>query len=230
MDATSPPPRSASAAPRPAWALVVSGLFHPLLVPTYIYVFLASVNPFLFGANELSEPRALQTLLMIFLYTFVIPLISILLMRALEMVGSVMMEDRMERIGPLLLVMVVYFWVYYNFSSNGMPPVFLAFLFGTVLALAVAFVINVMDKISLHAVGMGGLATMLVVSAIYFGDEGITLGSVTVHLGLVAVLGLVLTGVVGTARLVLGAHVPSQVYAGYLVGMMCQLGALLFYF
>ena len=47
------------------WALVLSGLFHPLLIPTYMYLLLMVVNPFLFGANGFWDRRALLTLLMI---------------------------------------------------------------------------------------------------------------------------------------------------------------------
>ncbi|MEM9929978.1 MAG: hypothetical protein AAF840_09180, partial [Bacteroidota bacterium] len=141
------------AAPKPArkwWALILSGLFHPLLVPSYMFVVLMVVNPFLFGSNGFGEPRAVLTLIMLVLYTAIIPMISVLLMVALNMAGSVMLEEKSERIGPLLLVMVLYFWVYYNMSqSNDVPTIYSSFLLGVVIALAVAFVINVIDKISL---------------------------------------------------------------------------------
>ncbi|TXF89392.1 hypothetical protein FUA23_10520 [Neolewinella aurantiaca] len=213
------------------WALAVSGLFHPLLVPTYMYVLLMVVNPFLFGANGFGESRALLTLLMMVLYTAVIPMVSVLLMVALNMVGSVMMEEKTERIGPLLLVMVLYFWVYYNLSnSNDVPTIFSTFLLGVVIALALAFVINVLDKISLHAVGMGGLVGMLMITMGLFGANGVVIGDYTIGLGVLLIAGVLLAGLVGTARLALRAHDKVQVYSGYLVGFLAQLVALKFYF
>ncbi len=222
---------TAPAPSRNRWALLVSGVFHPLFVPSYMFVILMVVNPFLFGSNGFGEPRALITLLMMVLYTAVIPMISILLMVALNMVGSVMLDDKSERIGPLLLVMVLYFWVYYNMTnSNDVPTIYSSFLLGVVIALAVAFVINVLDKISLHTVGMGGLVGMLIITMGLFGANGFTLGGVTLNLGLVLLVGILVAGLVGTARLALGAHDNVQIYAGYIVGFVAQFIALKFYF
>lgn len=222
---------TAPAPPKKWWALILSGLFHPLLIPTYMYVLLMVVNPFLFGSNDFGDQRAILTLVMMVLYTAVIPMISILLMVALNMVSSVMMAEKSERIGPLLLVMVLYFWVYYNLSqSNDVPTIFSTFLLGVVIALAIAFVINVMDKISLHTVGMGGLVGMLMITMGLFGANGIAFGGVTVGLGLLLLGGVLLAGIVGSARLALGAHDSVQIYAGYIVGFVSQLVALKFYF
>jgi hypothetical protein len=217
--------------PKKWWALALSGIFHPLLVPTYMFALLMLVNPFLFGANGFGERRALLTLLMMVLYTAVIPMVSVLLMVALNMVNSVMMEEKTERIGPLLLVMVLYFWVYYNLSnSNDVPTIFSTFLLGVVIALALTFVINVLDKISLHTVGMGGLVGMLMITMGLFGANGIEIGGYTVGLGVLLIIGVVIAGMVGTARLALGAHDNVQIYAGYLVGFLAQIVALKFYF
>lgn len=222
---------TASATPRKWWAWLLSGLFHPLLIPSYMYLLLLVANPFLFGANALSDQRAMLTLVMMVLYTAVIPLISILLMVALNMVSSVTMPERTERIGPLLMVMVLYFWVYYNLSQNNdIPTIFSAFLLGVVLALAVAFVINVADKISLHAVGMGGLVGMVMVTMALFGANGIAVGEYTLGMGLLLLAVVILAGLVGSARLALGAHDKVQVYTGYIVGFVAQFVALKFYF
>ena len=209
---------------------LLSILFHPLLVPTYMFLLLMAVNPYLFGANGLLERRGLLLLLMIFLYTFVIPLVSIFIMLKLEMVDSLQLEDRMQRIGPLMLVMILYFWVYYNFSQdNDTPPAFSAALLGVVLSLAIAFAINVVDKISLHGVGMGGLVGMAMITTGLFGG-GVELAGWTIGAGLLTLMITLLAGLVGTARLALGAHTTTQLYSGYLVGFLTQWLALKFYF
>jgi len=218
-------------APTRLWALGLSGLFHPLLIPTYMFLILVMVNPFLFGANGFGDQRVRITLIMMVLYTAVIPMISVMLMVALNMVSSVMMAEKTERIGPLLLVMVLYFWIYYNLSqSNDVPTIFSAFLLGVVIALALSFVINVLDKISLHTVGMGGLVGMLMITMGLFGANGITIGENTFGMGLLLLIGVLMAGIVGAARLALGAHDNVQIYSGYLVGFLAQLVALKFYF
>ncbi|NJO87487.1 MAG: hypothetical protein HC821_05905 [Lewinella sp.] len=128
-----------------AWVLSVG--FHPLLVPTYMLLILLLVNPYLFGVSGPGASSAAQTLLLVFLYTFVVPLISVGVMRGLGMVDSLLLQDRMERIGPYLMVLILYLWVYYNFAQNGsVPTAYIAFLLGVVIALSITFFLNVSPK------------------------------------------------------------------------------------
>ena len=221
-----------SAAVHRNWpALLVSGLFHPLLVPTYSFLILVGVNPYLFGSSDLGEPRTMSKLILIFLDTFFIPVIAVFIMSRLNMINSIMMEEKSERIGPLLLVMVLYFWIFWNFNnSNDTPTIFSSFLLGVVIALILVFVINLVDKISLHATGMGGLVGVCVILLGLFGPNGITLGALTFGLPLVVALSILLAGLVGSARLALNGHTPMQLYAGYMVGFVAQFVALKFYF
>ena len=217
--------------PRPYWALALSGLLHPLLVPTYMFLLLMTINPFLFGSNDFGAGQSFITLIMMVLYTAVIPMIAVVIMRMLNMMQSIMMNDKMERIGPLLMVMIIYFWIYYNLSQNGqVPTIFSTFMLGVVIALAVAFVINVMDKISLHGVGMGGLVGMTMICAYVFRGEGMDFGGFTLSTGLIVLAVVLLAGLVGSARLALKAHDHFQVYTGYTVGFLAQFLALGFYF
>ena len=212
-------------------ALVISGLFHPLLAPTYIFLLVVGVNPYLFGTSDLGEPRAMNHLVLIFLDTFVIPVVAVFIMVKLNMVKSVMMHEKSERIGPLLLVMVLYFWIFYNFSqSSQIPTIFKSFLLGVAIALVMAFVINLVDKISLHATAMGGLVGVTLILLGLFGTSGLTIGGLTIGLPLVVIVTVLISGLVGTARLTLGAHRPLQLYAGYLLGCVAQLVALKYYF
>lgn len=217
-------------------ALGVSGVFHPLLIPSYMLIILLLVNPYLFGAGGISEPVAWQTLVLVFLYTCVIPLISVVVMLRLGMIKSMMLEDRMERIGPYLVVFILYVWIYYNFAQRGtVPTAYTAFMFGVVIALGLTFFINVMSKISAHAVGMGGLTAMVLITMVLFGPGSMTiplggLGSLSVSLSLLFILTILMAGLVGSSRLLLKAHVSRDVYGGYLVGFVSQLIALRYYF
>lgn len=211
-------------------ALIVSGLFHPLLMPTYIFLLVVGVNPFLFGTADLGEPRAMSNLILIFLDTFVIPVVAVWLMVKLNMISSIMMHDKSERIGPLLLVMVLYFWIFYNFSQSAQTPaIFTSFLLGVIISLVACFVINLLDKISLHATGMGGLVAVAVILLALYESGSIGIGGLGLGLPLVVVLVVILAGLVGAARLALGAHNPMQLYAGYLLGFVAQFVALKFY-
>lgn len=211
------------------FAWVISILFHPLLILTYMTVILLVVNPYWFGVHQPSEKIPL--LLAIFFSSFVIPGIAVLLMRFLGLVETVELRDKKERIGPYIVTGIFYLWLYINFRNDpGVPPHFSAFVLGSVIGLFLAFFINNFSKISAHAVGMGGLVGML---AILMGMG--SFDPVFIHLGPLGVLqttiatlllaGILAAGLVGTSRLLLNAHEPVDLYGGYLVGLAAQLFA-----
>lgn len=214
----------------------ISLVTHPLLVPTYMLVLLLLVNPFLFGINSITERNGRLTLLMVFLYTFFVPMISVLVMRFLGMTKSLEMADRTERIGPFLVTGVLYLWIFYNFwNSPVIPTAYTAFMLGTVIALFAAFFVNLFSKISLHAVGMGGLVGMVCVTTLLFSGSSFTLalgewGTYSVSMVLLLMAVFLLAGLVGTCRLFLQSHEPLDLYGGYLVGFTAQLLAVRFFF
>ena len=218
-------------APRTNWvAWALSVLFHPLLVPSFLFFLLVAVNPYRFGAVSIFDRDSMLIFLPLFASTFVLPVVTVLLMRALNLVGSFTLEERTDRIGPLLGVLVLYLWAWYNLSQSAdVPKLFVSLMLGVVIALAAAFAINAINKISLHAVGMGGLvAGCIIVAAIHGGV--LSVGSWGLGLSALVVLSVLLAGAVGSARLALGAHTQVQVYWGYAVGFLAQWVALKFYY
>ena len=217
-----------------AWGISV--VFHPLLVPSYMLVLLLLINPYLFGVSKLWDESAKMLMLLVFLYTFFIPAVSIMVMYFLGMVQDVQAREREDRIGPYLCTGMLDLWVYYNFSQQGqLPPAYVSFMLGVVLALFLSFIINIFSKISAHAVGMGGLIGMVIISMIWFSYgsftvqwlNGLSLEVSMLHLLMIV---LVIAGAVGTARLFLKAHQPADVYGGYFIGFVTQFFAFAYVF
>ena len=217
-----------------SWGLSV--IFHPLLIAFYMLILLLLINPYLFGVSSISDVGAKRILLLVFLYTFFIPAISITVMYFLGFIKDINAPDREERIGPYLVTGMLYLWVYYNFYKTGqLPTAYVSFLLGIVVALFLAFFINIFSKISIHTVGMGGLLAMTVISFGWFSYGSFALPTALFGLTEVSMLSLimvilVLAGMVGTARLLLKAHDPSDVFGGYLVGFTAQFFAFLYIF
>ncbi len=215
-------------------AHVISILFHPLLMPTYMMALLLLVNPYLFGVNSISEEAGKMLLLRIFISTFFIPGTAIVLLRLLGMIDSLEMRDKSERIGPYIITGVFYLWIFYNFLNNSLiPTAYTTFLLGAVIALFVSFFLNIFRKISAHAVGMGGLAGMVIITMLLFSYDTFTLqapwiGAYELNMNIVLMLVLVIAGLVGTSRLLLQAHEPVDLYGGYFVGFITQFIALRF--
>lgn len=207
-----------------------SFVFHPLLVLTYMLVLLLMVNPYLFGVNNLWDGHFL--VLLIFLSTFFIPLIAVLMMRVLGLIESFQMEDKRERIGPYISTGIFYLWMFRNLLDNpDIPLAYKVFVLGATIALFVAFVINLVSKISLHAVGMGGLIGMTVITMLLFSYDSFTIntsfwGAIQVSMTALLMLIILLSGIVCTSRLLLNAHRLQDIYGGIIVGFSTQFIAL----
>lgn len=217
-------------------AQVVSLVFHPLLIVTYMLVTLLLINPYEFGVNSISDPRSRELILRVFLSTFFIPAFSVAMLRLLGLISSMEMHSKEERIGPYIITGVFYLWMFRNFLDNeNVPTIFTSLMLGAVIGLFTAFFINIFAKISAHAVGMGGLMATVVIAMLAFNFDtfiisSTILGTFEVSLGGLLMFMIVLAGLVGTARLILSAHRPSDLYGGYLVGFVSQLIALQFLF
>lgn len=216
------------------FAHIISVLFHPLLMVTYMLILLLLINPYLFGVNNLFG--RLDLVFLIFLSTFVIPGFAVLMMRTLGMVNSLQLETKQERIGPYIATGIFYLWIVRNFWDNpDIPTAYTGFVLGATMGLFIAFFLNLFSKISAHAVGMGGLLGMVLITMWLFSYGVFTVnlgswGSFPMRMSTVLMLTILLCGLVGTSRLLLQAHEPRDLYGGYLVGLTTQFIALRFLF
>lgn len=216
-------------------AKIISVLFHPLLVLTYMLVLFLLVNPYVFGIHSIQEPFGMQLVLRVFLSSFFIPMVAVLMLRFTGLVQSLEMPERQERIIPYIVTGIFYLWLFRNLVDNTtIPRLFSSFALGTTISLFLAFFINLFSKISAHAVGMGGILGMIVLLMGYFPDYNVIQfpwgGGEVLELStnLVLIIALVLAGLVGSSRLSLNAHEPRDLYGGYFVGFVGQLIALRF--
>lgn len=217
-------------------AQVLSFVFHPLLIVTYMLVLLMLVNPYLFGVNSISDKESKLLILQVFLSTFFIPAFAVAMLRFTGMIKSIEMKTRQERIGPYIITGMFYIWMFRNFlGSDQVPTAFSSFLLGASIGLFIAFFINIFSKISAHAVGMGGLVGMVVITMLLFSYDTFTIhstiiGVVELSMSGVLIVVVLIAGIVGTSRLLLQAHEPLDLYGGYLVGFASQFIALRFLF
>lgn len=212
-------------------AYFFSILFHPLLVLTYMLMILLLVNPYIFGVSSIGASTSL--ILMIFLSTFFIPFVAIVMMKFLGLISSFDMKDRHERIGPYIITGVLYLWIFRNVLENpNIPEPYKVFVLGATLGLFVAFLINLFSKISMHAVGMGGLVGMLILTVSFYSYPSFTvpLGPYSFEMKTYSLLmiAIIVSGFVGTSRLFLDAHKINDLYGGFFVGLSTQFIALPF--
>lgn len=213
-------------------AYVVSLIFHPLLIVTYITVLLLLINPYAFGVPSIADRG--EMLLAVFFSSFFIPALAVVLLRLVGFIDSLELKDKQDRIGPYVITSIFYLWLFINLKNGeNIPPIFVSFLLGTVIGLFLAFFINIFSKISAHAVGMGGLIAMVIITMVLFNYGPMQvrapwLGLLEVELTTILMISILATGMVGTSRLILKAHTLQDLYGGFLIGFMAQFIALRF--
>jgi hypothetical protein len=196
------------------FAHLVSYLFHPLFIPLYAAWFLAFIHPGCFAG--FSEKQKIWILVRI-AYTMVFfPIVTVLLLKLLGFNSSIYLKTQKERIIPYIACGIFFFWAYLVFKNQPEIPVTLtAFTFGVFLSSSVALLANIRMKISMHAIGMGGLLGLFLI--IMFQSSML----MTVPLCIV----FLLMGIVCTSRMVVSDHTPKEIYLGLFLGLFCQFAA-----
>lgn len=194
-------------------AQLVSVILHPLVMPTFGMLCYFTLFPVIAQLHDVN--LFLIIFMRVVACTLLLPLMSVLLMIRIGKVTTVFIEDKRERSWPLLLGAAIYLATYYFLLPVPPVPVFISlFILGAAATLILALLINLFWKISLHMIGIGGLCGGLT-AIFYFMQEGNPLWLTT---------WFVLAGMLGTARLILNAHTPMQVLAGFALGFSVEFG------
>lgn len=144
--------------------------------------------------------------------TLFLPLLSVFFMIRIGRVSTMFIEEQRERSWPLLMTAIIYCGALWLFRTRVVPGFIWLFLLGAVISMVLALLINLRWKISLHMIGIGGLCgglTMLY----YLSQEGSPMFLAAAFL---------LAGLLGTARLILNAHTPMQLLAGFALGFASE--------
>jgi len=204
-------------APIRALAHIFSYIFHPLFIPAYVTAFLVFIDPYSFAG--VTYKYKLFRLISVFFNTALIPGFAVFLMWRLKLIQSMQLRTQKERIIPYAAAMIFYFWAWYVFhNQKDNPQPFLDFLLGSFLAVCAAWFLNIVTKVSMHAIGVGGLALFFLLQA--FSQQDVT--------GIYFSFAILITGVVCTSRLIVSDHTQGEIYLGLIAGALCQLLAVWF--
>lgn len=149
-------------------------------------------------------------IMVVFLFTLVIPVSSIILLQKFKLISSLELNNRKERTMPILLTSASYMALMFTIKATNVPPLFLYVLYSATFALLAGLFINLLYKISLHTLGWGALAATLTAVSLRIGAPLLNLIIISILLG----------GIAGYARLQQNAHNNSQVYLGYITGVV----------
>jgi len=194
----------------------ISILLHPMFMPLLALHLTLLVLPSL--AFTLSQNLLLIYGILVF-STMILPLASIFWLMRKGKVSSLEMSNHKERSLPLSKTVIWMSFGYYLLQNLLFyTPILKAELLGAIIIILIAAIVSKYWKISLHLLGIGGVVGVFIALQIMHGDF--------LYLLLLFIL---LSGLLGVARIKQKAHNYAQVYAGFLVGLSVELITLLVY-
>lgn len=194
-----------------------SFVFHPLLMPVYAMLLIFNLNTYL--SYSVSPQLQRIIFIVVFITTFVMPVLFSMLLLQKGVIHSLEMEDKSERKWPFIFTSVFYLIAFYLLRMLPVSGLFPLIVLSAAVVILLAFFITIFWKISVHMMGIGGLAGLLwgLADVLYIPITGIF------------ILLIILAGFIGTARLIRSAHLPSQLYIGFITGFAAEVVFMKFY-
>lgn len=185
-----------------SWVLV------PLMMPVYgmMLVFSESL------LSYTSFHTKVVFTLIVFAINVVLPMLLVLVLKKIGVVQDVGLNNRKERSIPYIITIIALLGTAVYVHYKGAPTWLTMFFVGGALAGVINFIVNFRWKISAHAAGIAGVVAMLLIIL----KEGVPQPGCYVWF----IVMIILSGLLGSARVLLGRHTPMQVLCGYAVGFL----------
>ena len=192
------------------FARFLSIILHPILMPSYVLWFLLNHGSYYSAIISPFEKIGLYTVVVVFTLVFPAMVVNFLVVKG--RITSAEMVTREERRIPFTSYLILLLTAYYLMSLLQLPVLPTLMVLGASIAVALSLLITYFWKISIHMVGIGGaMGVMFALNSL-----------IIIDLSLPIVLTMLISGLLGTARLSLGAHDPMQVYAGFALGFLSE--------
>ena len=188
----------------------LSYILHPVFMPFIGVLIIFSISHLALMPFE--SKKAILSLIAIITVFFPLAIIPILYFR--KTISGITMPSKQERLLPMFLTSVFYYFGYYILNKYSAHIFLQQYMLAVFISVILASLINIRWKISLHMIGIGGLLGLLSALAYLYG----------LHINWILMTTILLAGIIGTARLYLNEHNPSQVYSGFMMGYVLNFG------
>jgi len=195
-------------------AKIVSAVFSPFFAPAWAVLGLFAFSYLSF----LDTSYQIMVLGVVLLFTVVVPLLSITIFRVMNKWTHWQLSKRKNRFLPYVITLISYLVCLEEMSANRMPMFFRGIILAAIVSMALCFIINIWWKISTHMVGMGGLVGSVFAFSNLLGFNPLIPSSVLI----------VISGFLGTSRIILRQHSLMQVFVGFIVGFLSAFYLVLF--
>jgi hypothetical protein len=197
-----------------AGAKIISFLFHPLFIGVLMMYYITYIHPTLFIA--VSEQAKFFKFLTFVVNNVMFPVLVVLLLKGLGFATSIQLGTQKERIVPYVASIIFFFNSYNTFRNQpDSPEILTDMCLGIFLSACLSLVMNNFSKISMHAIGVGGM----------FGLAMIIILSGQAYAVWPLSIAILLTGLVCSARLIASDHSQEDLVLGLIIGIGTQLFA-----
>ena len=192
-----------------------SYVFHPMFISVYavlLYFFLTD--------RYHSYQELFLIMIQIILLTILLPISMFYFLMTLGKANSLMLSEITQRKIPLAInAFLLYILITQSIREEVIPELYF-FFFGALASTIITFLLIFVNlKASIHMIGISSITIFII---------GFSLHTQVNHIYLVATF-LLLTGIVATSRLSMKAHDGKELIAGFLVGVLPQIGLLSFW-
>lgn len=191
-------------------ARFLSYILHPLLMPFYAVVLVMNLNTYIAYSISTQVQRIIISL--VFITTGALPILTALILLQKGKIRSLEMESIAERRIPFISTAVFYLICFYLLQQLPVPRLLSLMVLGATITIFIAWILSYGWKVSIHMIGIGGLTGMFLGLSQVLNADLLNM----------IILVILLSGVLGTARLILGAHTPKQIYVGFLIGLITE--------
>ncbi len=185
----------------------ISSVFQPLLMPIYSIMLLFVYTHFQYTFSH----QYWRIMTPVAVFSFAVPALFIYVSYKMKLISDLSLKIRRERFIPYIIVLISYSLMILYYYRMGMPAWFLMLASSSIVVILIALFITIWWKISAHMFGVGGLLGG-VMSVSYFIEQS---NPYQLFIAL-----FIISGMVGTSRLVLKRHTLTQVVGGFLLGFI----------
>lgn len=190
-------------------ARVVSTIFTPFSIPFLAFLILLLVS----YLRMLPLTYKLIILGIVYTFTILTPSLAIFLYCKLNKLNTRDLTLRHHRYLPFLFTILSYTCCLVLMRKINIPWYMTGIIFAALFMQVICIIVNLKWKLSEHMAGAGAIIGGLLAFSSLFGYNPIWW----------LCLFILVTGMLGSARMILGHHTLSEVFGGFAVGLSCSL-------
>lgn len=187
----------------------ISTILHPIVIPT-----LGVMLYFLMIPINLNSEKKFQVLSLVFISSYLIPLIILILLKKFKFIKNYKTESIKERKIPVALMIFIFYFLG-NTMQNvpSLRELSLLFYATSIDLIIIYLLFFIRIKASLHLLSLSIATGFFLVLSNNYSQSFI----------IIIIILILLSGILASARLHLKAHKKKEVYIGFFIGLVTPL-------